>query len=431
MDENIPKWLVCQVGSKVYKYPTCLMQYYDVNSVDILEEDESIFQKNGFEQFDALKVDEIFEACKIDDQLRISTSFQPGKDKIILESAKNFGLNTSYPLNESKADLFYNIDFSNSMRMDNFSGLSRKFESDKMIDLNLDDVAEDDFDFFGNSGVKTNVEKTLSSGPQVFSPLSTGSTPELFYTGNHFSPHTPAAANSVPPDFSPPFDHEKNIASVDTAVNDSSDKIESKIIPREIRGVLTESTVEMMPPKWLPFKFQDGKFDVLEKYGNEENFSFVPSVCLILENQISQETFAESEAPLHHEEVETEYFLAGHPLDLLGNSSNIIESYPMCIFGDLLDNFDSIHLTAQYLEFKSEIHQSFIHLFPSEPHVPNSGAEYAINLISKKLGSDMSQLQLQQYFDLQGIVRLIIDQKKLKNLPSMVSSRKRERLPIQ
>jgi hypothetical protein len=347
----------------------------------------------------------------------VSTAF-PSAEKLQSDSAKSANLRLSaFPLSESKSDLFDSIDLSNSMRMGDFSNLnsnynaymsevkSSKLESDMMIDLNLDDVAEDDFDFFGSSGVKSALEKPPETGPDVFSPFSAESTPDIFSLENTFSPHTPAAASSVPVHVSPSFDSYKNISSVDTAVNDSypSNKV-FQIIPKKVSAELMDSTVDMMPSKWLPFKFEHGKSDILEKYGHEKGFTFMPSaVPHLLAMQDNLTAFSEVEHLIEKiEEVKMECFVSGHPLDVLRDFSDTDDANPSFELSDLLPDYPGIHQSAQYFEIRHKVHKTFVPLSHSCPDIPISWTEFAVNLVSTRLGGDVTQLNLQQYFDLQG-----------------------------
>jgi hypothetical protein len=379
-------------------------------------QDDELFNQCEFQLLQSLKEEDIFESTG--DQIRVTTKF-PLTDKLQLEPAKSANLRLSaFPLGESKSDLFDNIDFSNSMRMGDFSNLnsnydvymsevkSSKLKSDMMIDLNLDDVAEDDFDFFGSSGAKSALEKPPPTGPDVFSPFSPGSTPDIFSLENAFSPHTPVAASSVPAPLS--YDNYKNIPSDDTAVFDSfPSNNASQIIPKKVSAELMASSVDMIPSKWLPFKFQDGKPDILEKYGHEKGFTFMPAVVTRL-MEIQEDNLAalaQVESSVEKiEEVKMECFVAGHPLDIFCDFSDTDDTYPHCTFKDLLPDYPGIHLSAKFFDLRRSIHKTFLPLSHSCPDVPISWTEFAVNLVSTRFGGDMTQLNLQQYFDLQGII---------------------------
>ena len=402
MDEYLPKWVVCQIGTKVYKYPTCLIQYSDLDEVLNVFDDGEELNQDQFNVFRAVEEDEIFGSTQGGDKLRVSTTFS-STEKMPLESfqgARSSSLRlSSFPLSESKADLFYNIDLSNSMRMDDFSNLNSniymsetknsKLESDLMIDLNLDDVAEDDFDFFGGSGVESKLKPAVTD---VFSPFSAGSTPDI-HQRNHFSPHTPAYTNNVPVHPSP-----KNMPSVDTAANDSCPS--NEIIPKKVSAELMDSSVEMMPLKWLPFKFQE---DILKKYGNEKEFTFTPSTCNSKEPLASITTIVEAEPVNEKKEKIKEYFVAGHPLDVLCDSSYSNDTFTDCKLWESLPDYEAIHLTAKLVEIRNNMHQDLYRSSPSNPDIPTSWTEFVVNLISTRLGGELTQLNLQQYFDLQGM----------------------------
>ena len=408
----------------MYKYPSCLIQYCGLEDsalelTPLLDfRTQNCDSKSDFEPLDILKETEIFESTQIDAPLRVSVnSVQSLKENSLQDSAKSAHL-SSFPLIESKTDFFYNAD---TMRMDNFATLNsnfdiymsesktKKMEEDKMIDLNLDDVAEDDFDFFGNSGTKTTVTKLQVAGSCVFSPFSTGSTPDVCSLGNPFSPHTPAAVNSVPAHPSPILENEKNVSSVDTAFNDVYDHCVSKIFSRKILGIQVESSIDMIPSKWHPFTFQNGQLDIFQKYGREEKYSYVPLRSLNVESDNFSEDMSEvghSEDTIEEEKIE--YFMVGHPLDLLWDTSSIKEYVSGTVLRDLMADYGDIHFTAQSLEFKKELHQSCIRLFPSDPVIPQSLAKYVMDFITARLSSALEfvgvndRLKLQHHFDLQG-----------------------------
>lgn len=177
------------------------------------------------------------------------------------------------------------------------------FSTEPSCDLNLDEVAESDFDFFSDGPITASAPLTpatsvdlLGSSLSIVGPPTTDSTavfsPEAHVTSMYNSPafysspgkasHSPVISNKsissamIVDDLEPPqvFMHSK------IALPSVADpfQIEAKVMDTHILLTGTEEQIETCPSAWQPFRIQNMEFDESKSiYGPGKKWCYSPS----------------------------------------------------------------------------------------------------------------------------------------------------------
>ena len=411
--KQLPRWMVIAQGSVLYRYPSCLIFVSKTGSS--FSTDEDFYHSSLIPTKEML----IFSAEAENLLQAPSTSLEP---QLIQETLTHAA---DTPKNDSKlGDTPYSTssmaDYDHLGGFNPSYGMSQRLETENTEDLNLDDVADVDFDFFSNPGPKVKSEglKSVMSPQDFVSPMSVASTPDLGGSSNPFSPNVPFTPNVTNQPISPMMDvsppsKQDDLYSESEVSNEQVANVlaphPSTCSPVTIHGKVVASQGSDMPDQWMPFEFE--KQD-MQKYGNEEAYKYFPLPAKVVEeikeedaDEVSDENMSDQSS------VCEQYFTIGNLQDLLISAEkapNAPEDPPL---QSVLEDYDSIRFLALSLQHVHNFLQSSSALsvptFQISDETETRMLEFMGLCLSALFGNALdakAPLHIQQYYDLQGML---------------------------